>query len=280
MAGIASLSLLGLWVVLAGSALAGRLKAQYPGTKLELGFEPGQSNRTRRRVDIGRLSPLCRNCGEGVAESDANAAITLGDECTSAVRACHCRRVSSQLHPVTRIRFRMCFLCAWLTRSLDLRGCFTTIWVLKEPGFSCCSFLLHRFRTVLLAKNLLHSILFVLVGFAAGILSCLRLGVPPFVVLSATGAWLVFALPCNLAAGNIFSLTIPYRIHPGRITRPAGAQANTLPAMLIQLGMLGVGALVFWLCWSLKITVGCPCPFFGIGRGRILCLDACIALLG
>ena len=135
-------------------------------------------------------------------------------------------------------------------------------------------------RTVLLAKNLLHSILFVLVGFAAGVLSCLRLGVPPFAVLAATGAWLVFALPCNLAAGNIFSLAMPYRINPGRITRPAGAQANTLPAALIQLGVLGVGVLVFWLCWSLKIR-WLPVPILpGVGRGRILCLAACIALLG
>jgi ABC-2 type transport system permease protein len=116
-------------------------------------------------------------------------------------------------------------------------------------------------RTVLLAKNLLHSILFVLVGFAAGVLSCLRLGVPPFVVLAATGAWLVFALPCNLAAGIIFSLTMPYRINPGRITRPAGAQANTLSAALIQLGVLGVGVLVFWLCWSLK-NRWLPVPLF------------------
>jgi len=79
------------------------------------------------------------------------------------------------------------------------------------------------------------------------------LGVPSFQVLADTVAWLVFALPCNLAAGTILSLTTPYRIHPGRITRPAGAQANTLPAMLIQAGVLGVGMLVFWLCWSLKI---------------------------
>ncbi len=116
-------------------------------------------------------------------------------------------------------------------------------------------------RTILLAKNLVHSILFVLVGFAAGVLSCLRLGVPPFVVLVATGAWLVFALPCNLAAGIIFSLALPYRINPGRITRPAGAQANTLPAALIQFGVLGVGLLVFWLSWSLK-NQWLPVPIF------------------
>jgi ABC-2 type transport system permease protein len=116
-------------------------------------------------------------------------------------------------------------------------------------------------RTVLLAKNLLHSILFVLVGFAAGAIICLRLGVPPFVVLADTGAWLIFALPCNLAAGIIMSLAVPYRINPGRITRPAGAQANTLPAALIQLGVLGIGTLVFWLCWSLKIR-WLPVPIF------------------
>jgi len=116
-------------------------------------------------------------------------------------------------------------------------------------------------RTVLLAKNLLHSVLFVLVGFAAGVLSCFRLGVPPLVVLADTGAWLIFALPCNLAAGIVFSLSMPYRINPGRITRPAGAQANTLPATFIQLGMLGAGALVFWLSWSLKHR-WLPVPIF------------------
>lgn len=116
-------------------------------------------------------------------------------------------------------------------------------------------------RTVLLGKNLLHSVLFVLVGFVAGALICFRLGVPPFVVLAGTGAWLVFALPCNLAAGIIFSLAIPYRINPGRIARPAGAQANAFPAALIQLGVLGVGLLVFWLCWSLNIR-WLPVPIF------------------
>jgi hypothetical protein len=67
--------------------------------------------------------------------------------------------------------------------------------------------------------------------------------------------------PCNLAAGIIMSLAVPYRINPGRITRPAGAQANTLPAALIQLGVLGIGTLVFWLCWPFKIR-WLPVPIF------------------
>ena len=108
-------------------------------------------------------------------------------------------------------------------------------------------------RKVLLAKHLLYSVLFVLVGFAAVALSCFRLGIPSFVVLADMGAWLLFALPCNMAVGIVFSFSMPYRINPGRIARPAGAQANALAAMLVQLGVLGVGALVVWGCWRLEV---------------------------
>src|SRR6202034_2034560 len=64
------------------------------GTKLELGFEPRQSNQKRAGLDAGWLSSLCRNCGEGVAELAAYSAITLGGVCTCAVCACDCRCVS------------------------------------------------------------------------------------------------------------------------------------------------------------------------------------------
>lgn len=107
-------------------------------------------------------------------------------------------------------------------------------------------------RSVMLAKNLLHGLLYILVACTAVILGCLRLGVPPPVLLAALAAWLIFALPCNLAAGNILSLTMPYRINPGRIGRPPGSQANALTAMLIQAGTLGVGAAVLSACWSLE----------------------------
>ncbi len=107
-------------------------------------------------------------------------------------------------------------------------------------------------RTVLLAKNLLHGVLFILVACAAVALGCLRLGVPSAVLMAALAAWLLFALPCNLAAGNILSLTMPYRINPGRIGRQPGSQANAFTAMLIQAGILAVGAAVLSICWSLE----------------------------
>lgn len=107
-------------------------------------------------------------------------------------------------------------------------------------------------RTVLLGKNFLHGALFLVVGCAAVGLGCFRLGVPPAAVMAALAAWLVFALPCNLAAGNILSLTMPYRMNPGRISRPPGSQANALMAMAIQAGTLAIGGAIMSLCWSLE----------------------------
>jgi len=107
-------------------------------------------------------------------------------------------------------------------------------------------------RTVLLAKNLLHALLFAVVAVVAAVLAAFRLGIPDPAVVAATGAWLVFSLPCNLAAGNIFSIKMPYRVNPGRISRQRGSQANALLSLLVQLGVLAVGASVFALCWFLE----------------------------
>jgi ABC-2 type transport system permease protein len=105
------------------------------------------------------------------------------------------------------------------------------------------------FRIVLLAKNLFHALLFCLNILLAGALVSLRLGTPETSVLVGTIGFLVFALPLNLAIGNLFSLTMPYRVYPGRLTRQRGSQANALLSLLTQLGVSSVGALVFGLCW-------------------------------
>jgi ABC-2 type transport system permease protein len=103
-------------------------------------------------------------------------------------------------------------------------------------------------RSVLLAKNIFHSLLYAVVVTLAGCAACLRLGVPDNVVLAATAAWLLFMLPCNLAAGNVLSLTMPYKINPGRIGKQRGSQASAMVSLLVQALELGVGALVFGLC--------------------------------
>ena len=103
-------------------------------------------------------------------------------------------------------------------------------------------------RTVLLGKNLFHATLYVLVALGAGTLAVLRMGRPSAVIVATTIGWLAFALPANLAAGNLLSLTMAYRVNLGRIGRQSGSQANALLSMVIQTMMLGVGAAVISLC--------------------------------
>jgi len=102
-------------------------------------------------------------------------------------------------------------------------------------------------RTVLLAKNIFHAALFTVIALVAGVVACLRLGVPDAAWLAATAAWLIFALPAHLAVGNLFSLAMPHRVNLGRIGRQRGGQATALLAMLVQLGILGVGGAVIGL---------------------------------
>jgi ABC-2 type transport system permease protein len=106
-------------------------------------------------------------------------------------------------------------------------------------------------RTVMLAKNLFHSALFFLVAAVAATLTTLRLGIPDAAIACATAAWLLFSLPMNLMAGNIFSLRMPYRVNPGRLSRQRGSQANALLSLLVQLGVMSIGAGAFGLGWYL-----------------------------
>lgn len=103
-------------------------------------------------------------------------------------------------------------------------------------------------RTVILAKNLFHGALYIFIALVSGVLASLRIGRPDPDVIAATVGWLIFALPANLAAGNVISLTMAYRVNLGRIGRQSGSQANALLSMLIQTTILGIGVGVISLC--------------------------------
>lgn len=115
-------------------------------------------------------------------------------------------------------------------------------------------------RKVLLAKNLFHGALFVSVAFLAGLLATIQLGQPNLTLLAATAAWVLFALPMNLAAGNVLSLTMPYRVNLGRISRQRGSQASALVSMLIQAIVMGCGVAVLSICTFFKERwLAAPC---------------------
>ena len=111
------------------------------------------------------------------------------------------------------------------------------------------------FRTVLLAKNLFHAAVFAVVMLIAGLLAMVRLGEPSGVMVATTVAWLLLVLPCNLAVGNIVSLTMPYKINPGRISRQRRSQGAAFLSLLVQAGLVAIGALVYLFCFKMSMPL-------------------------
>ena len=260
--GMSSLGVLGLYVLAAGGVLAVRLRAEYRGENL--GWAP---SRTKAAASLGRAE-------RGKAGRREGAWTLSGSGPIAAVMEKELRallRTSPLLFAIgAPLLLVLVFSTLFIKNGgaqgsgfpLALPVCmvyaqlgFTQLFYnnLGAEGAGIQLYFLSPtpIRTVMLAKNLFHSMLFGLVALTAAVLTGLRLGIPDGAVVAATAAWLVFALPSNLAAGNIFSLTMPYRVNPGRISRQRGSQANALMSLLVQLGFLAVGAAVFGLSWYL-----------------------------
>ena len=98
-------------------------------------------------------------------------------------------------------------------------------------------------RTVLLAKNLLHGMLYAVGGISCGSSGDASTGRTGFdACLRRPRRGYCLRCPTNLAAGNLLSLTMPYRVNLGRISRQRGSQASALVSMLIQVIVMGCGA--------------------------------------
>jgi ABC-2 type transport system permease protein len=265
---LASLSLLGLYAMAAGAVLAGRLRGEYRGENLGQApkrskAQTSQQQTSQRKSSAGRATLVRREGRDWLAGSGPIAAV-IEKDLRSLLR-------TLPLLWALGMPVLMVLIVASLFRngsgavnsfSYGLPICvayallgFTQLFYnnlgAEGAGIQLLFLSPTPIRSVLLAKNLLHALLFGMDALLAAILSTLRLGRPDGVMAAATAAWLLFALPCDLAAGNIFSLIMPYRINPGRISRQRGSQANALLSLLIQLGLMGVGAAVFALSWFL-----------------------------
>jgi len=251
-AALESLAGLGLYVLAAGGVLAGRLRAEYRGESL--GVAPSRKKAAQRRGGAWLLD------GSGpiaaVMEKELRTLLrslpllyAVGTPLLLAIvfSAAFLRGGGPAGHvfpmavPIAMV-YSLLGFTQLIYNNLGTEGAGIQVYFLSPTPI----------RTVLLAKNLFLSVLFLLVASLAGVLCSLRVGVPDSAMVAATGAWLLFALPCNLAAGNVFSLIMPYRIDPGRIARRRGSQANALLSLLVQLAVIGVGAGVFSVCWFLN----------------------------
>jgi ABC-2 type transport system permease protein len=101
------------------------------------------------------------------------------------------------------------------------------------------------FRSVMLAKNLLQIGLFCLELALVATLAVFRFGAPSPTLAIATFCWVLFALPANLAAGNILSITLAYRMTLTRLSREQGSVGNGLLSLLIQVSIFLVGVAIY-----------------------------------
>lgn len=101
------------------------------------------------------------------------------------------------------------------------------------------------FRDVMLGKNIVHTVIFLVeLALVFGIVA-FRAGLPGPEIMAVTFCWLLFAVPAQLAMGNILSITMAYRMNMTRMSREQGAGSNTLLSMLVQLVVFAVGAAVY-----------------------------------
>ena len=252
---LASVGMLGVFALFAGGLLTLRLRSEYRGENL------GEA-RNRKKIETRDSGWLISNGPIGaVIEKEMRTLMrsvpqlyALGVPMLMVFLIGNVFRTGSSASQQTfQLAFPICVaygLLGFIQLIYNNLGA-------EGPGIQLLLLSPTPMRTILLGKNLFHATLFAFVALASMFLASLRLGLPSPTVAATTIGWLAFALPANLAAGNILSLTMPYRVNLGRLGRQSGSQANALLSMFIQTAWLGIGAGVISLCAILgKLWVG------------------------
>jgi ABC-2 type transport system permease protein len=254
---LGALSVLGLFAVATGGTLAARLRAEYRGENL--GEAPGrtQTKRKGREWSVGGSGPIT-----AVFEKDLRTllrAIPMLYQVGSPViivfvlSSMNRSKGMPSFHIPLGLLFSLAYVVVGFTQlvynNLGAEG----------PGIQLLFLSPTPIRTVILAKNLFHGALMIIDAVLVGLVACWRFGTPTPDALAASAAWVLFALPVHLAAGNAFSILMPYKINLGRMGKQKGSQANALLSLLVQAVTLGVGAVVLGLCaWGGRLWLAVP----------------------
>jgi len=103
------------------------------------------------------------------------------------------------------------------------------------------------FGQIMLGKNLAHSAIFGLEVVLIFVGTCILYRTPSIEITLATLAGIMFVVPLDLAAGNLFSIYSPTRVDAGVL----GRQRASLTTVLASLGIRGIlfstGAWLLWL---------------------------------
>jgi len=104
-----------------------------------------------------------------------------------------------------------------------------------------------RFRQIMAGKNLAHSAVFALEVVLVWLGTCLLYRPPSIEVTLATVAGILFVVPIDLAAGNLFSIYSPSRMEAGVFGRQRASLTTVLASFGIRGALFAGGALLLWL---------------------------------
>lgn len=100
-----------------------------------------------------------------------------------------------------------------------------------------------RFRSVIVAKNMAHSGILALEMILVWIGACLMFEPPAPAITLATIAGILFALPVNLAAGNLLSISSPKKVDYGTFGRQRASNTTVFASFGVQIVVVGLAAL-------------------------------------
>jgi len=103
------------------------------------------------------------------------------------------------------------------------------------------------FRSVIAAKNLTHSIVLLAETVIVWIAVDLLYHQPPLDVTVATLTGILFALPVNLAAGNLLSVYSPKKVEYGTFGRQRASWTTVLASFGIQFSTFAVGGIAIMI---------------------------------
>ncbi|MFZ0638367.1 MAG: hypothetical protein WAN33_05300 [Candidatus Acidiferrales bacterium] len=112
-----------------------------------------------------------------------------------------------------------------------------------------------RFRDIMLGKNLFLGLVSVLEALFVWAAVSWIFAPPPLVIVAATFAALIYASLANFAIGNILSVCYPRRLEFGVFRQKKVAGVTMAVALLSQIALIGLGAIVFMLAQLLHRPV-------------------------
>jgi ABC-2 type transport system permease protein len=103
------------------------------------------------------------------------------------------------------------------------------------------------FRKIAAGKNLAHLTILALDVFILWIGIRVVYQPPGLEAIALTFAWFLFALPTNLAVGNLLSLYSPKRIEYATFGRQRPSESTIVVSLLVQMGSIAIGALAIFI---------------------------------